>query len=147
MKYYIFDKQDESFLKDRNYNILHPHDPVDAYYYLRDMLKLTGVDFPDKFITENYLLMKSCKIMPCEDLPQFQQSIDSMSEEDKQRIDDKMKANHPIYSERDVVRIIDTLLQMPDQLTDAINNDNSDYTAEALFGLAEKYLFRQSQVN
>lgn len=80
---------------------------------------------------------RAVKTLQEEHIPQFQESLDSMSEEDKKKVDDRMERNHPVYSEANVIQIIDALLQMPDQLTDAINNENTDYDAEKLFNLAE----------
>jgi len=41
-----------------------------------------------------------------------------------------------IFSKEEVIDIIENLLQMPDILTDAIQNEYTDYDAETLLTLA-----------
>jgi len=42
------------------------------------------------------------------------------------------------YTREEVVKIIETLLEFPDQLIDATMNENTDWDAESLLGLVEE---------
>jgi hypothetical protein len=42
------------------------------------------------------------------------------------------------FTRKEVVKIIDELLQRPDILLDAVGNENTDYCAESLLELVEK---------
>lgn len=44
-----------------------------------------------------------------------------------------------MYTKEQVIQIIDALLQYPDHLRDAIENEYTDWTAEELFDLALNY--------
>lgn len=47
-----------------------------------------------------------------------------------------MKEN---YTKQEVIDLVDGILQNPDQLIDAVQNENTDWSAEDLIDLAESF--------
>lgn len=48
------------------------------------------------------------------------------------------------YTREEVIKLVDEILQYPDQVIDAINNENTDYDAEKLIEIAENGLRNSS---
>jgi hypothetical protein len=42
------------------------------------------------------------------------------------------------FTREEVIKLVDEILQYPDQLIDAVSNENTDWDAESLIELTEK---------
>lgn len=42
------------------------------------------------------------------------------------------------YTKEEVIKLVDEILQYPDQVIDAVSNENTDWYAETLIELTEK---------
>lgn len=42
------------------------------------------------------------------------------------------------YTREEVIKLVDEILQYPDQVIDAVSNENTDYGAKELIEMAEK---------
>lgn len=45
------------------------------------------------------------------------------------------------YTREEVIQVIEALLQMPDALIDAVQNENTEFDAESLLEAADEYCF------
>lgn len=95
MKYYIFDKEKKSLMKDEDDFPVWFKNMDDVYPFLKSN------EFTDDWIRNNFSCMSSCKILRQEELPEFQESIDNMPEESKSKIDDLMERNAQSSSHHD----------------------------------------------
>lgn len=70
-------------------------------------------------------------------IKEFEKALEYYNQKKKYLINviDNMKET---YTREDVIKVIDEILQYPDQLIDAIENENTDIGAEELLELGEK---------
>ncbi len=70
MKYYIFDREKDDFMIDDDGGKVFFKSSLEVYHYLKN-----DCQFNDEWIDGNFFIMKACKILKVEEMPEFNASI------------------------------------------------------------------------